>query len=192
MQNNRHLNTLATHFLGWQGRISRSEWWLCWGADLALALVFFIAFESSAYKATGFTLPQLAASAFLFWAATCANIKRFHDRNKPWFWSFLAFFPIVGPTWIVIELGILKGTTGRNVFGDDPLAKSQNPLPPLSIQLAEARAGILRQFQAAALPMAETKNLALSLSRKSRPRQTLPPPMIQYCYKRPDRTVTPG
>lgn len=192
MAQNRHLNTLATHFLGWRGRISRSEWWLCWGADLALAYVFYLVFESSAYKAIGFTLPQMVASAFLLWAATCANIKRFHDRNKPWLWVLIAFIPVIGTAWVLIELGLMSGTKGRNAFGDDPLDTSQTPLPPLSLQLAEARADILRQFQTAFASKGKLSRDAPPPKQKTATIHALQQPLIQYGYKRPERTVTRG
>lgn len=184
MNSNRHFTTLATHFLGWQGRVSRSEWWLCWGADLILALVFFLAFESSAYNATGFTLPQMAASTFLFWAASCANIKRFHDRNKEWFWALLTFIPIIGPAWIVVELGFLKGTRGRNAFGADPLQSLPIALPPLSAQIHEARAEFLR--------LLKTVRPAVPKPAKPASPHVLREPLIQYGCKRPERTITRG
>ena len=78
------------------------------------------------------------------------TLKRFHDRNKSWLWAlpllaldlvFVAaqFFGVLGEVspkpimlgllalglaallWVVIELGCLKGTTGSNSFGPDPL-----------------------------------------------------------------------
>ena len=76
------------------------------------------------------------------------SIRRLHDREKSGFWIFLFIFApnllsgvaeaITDPTaalvlglasiaisiWAFVELGCLKGTTGPNDFGPDPL---ENP-----------------------------------------------------------------
>ena len=48
--------------------------------------------------------------------------KRWHDRDKSGWWTLIVLVPIVGPIWILVELGILEGTRGDNRFGPDPLA----------------------------------------------------------------------
>ena len=50
--------------------------------------------------------------------AVCA--KRWHDRSKSAWWSLIGFVPAVGALWLIIELGFLDGTRGRNRFGPDP------------------------------------------------------------------------
>ena len=52
------------------------------------------------------------------------NARRLHDRNNRGWWLLLVFVPLLG--WIVgllllIECGFLKGTSGTNRFGPDPL-----------------------------------------------------------------------
>lgn len=178
----RYLSVLATHFLGWQGRISRGEWWLCWGIDLLLALAFAVARRKSAENTPDFDFLPLAVTGLLLWAATCANIKRFHDRNKPWPWALLAFVPGFGSVWIVVELGFLKGTRGRNAYGDDPLSLLHTAPPPISTQLREARAEILRKLA--------TVRPDKPKAPPARPSPVVRHPLIQYGYKRPERTVT--
>jgi uncharacterized membrane protein YhaH (DUF805 family) len=51
------------------------------------------------------------------------TIKRFHDRNKSGWWVLIAFIPVVGALWQLIECGFLPGTAGSNRFGPDPVAK---------------------------------------------------------------------
>jgi uncharacterized membrane protein YhaH (DUF805 family) len=44
-----------------------------------------------------------------------------HDRNKSGWWVLIAFVPVIGGLWYLIECGFLPGTTGANNYGADPL-----------------------------------------------------------------------
>jgi uncharacterized membrane protein YhaH (DUF805 family) len=59
----------------------------------------------------------------LFYASICLLIKRLHDRNRSGFFAILSFVPFVN-IWIAIETIFIKGTTGTNEYGEDPLATS--------------------------------------------------------------------
>lgn len=47
--------------------------------------------------------------------------KRWQDRNKSAWWTFILLVPVIGVLWTFVELGFFKGTTGKNRFGLDPL-----------------------------------------------------------------------
>ena len=49
------------------------------------------------------------------------QVKRWHDRDKSGWWVLINLIPCVGFFWTLIECGFLKGTTGENRFGPDPL-----------------------------------------------------------------------
>ena len=49
------------------------------------------------------------------WLALC--VKRYQDLDKSGWWSLVGFIPIIGPIWILIELGLMKGTPGHNRYG---------------------------------------------------------------------------
>ena len=55
------------------------------------------------------------------WISIAVGIKRFHDRNKSGVWILIIFVPLIGSLWYLIECGFLKGTTGPNNYGPDPL-----------------------------------------------------------------------
>jgi uncharacterized membrane protein YhaH (DUF805 family) len=44
------------------------------------------------------------------------GIKRFHDRDKSGWWVLIAFVPIIGWIWYLIECGFLPGTDGPNRY----------------------------------------------------------------------------
>lgn len=58
--------------------------------------------------------------------------KRLHDRNKSIWWLLLFLIPYLGWLWLIIECFFLKGTTGPNQYGPDPLAT--NVVPPNSLR----------------------------------------------------------
>ena len=49
------------------------------------------------------------------------GVKRLHDRNKTGWWMLIILLPVIGGLWYLIECGFLKGTTGPNTYGPDPL-----------------------------------------------------------------------
>jgi len=55
------------------------------------------------------------------WIGLAIAAKRWHDRNKSAWWILIVFVPVVGGLWYLIECGFLKGTTGSNKYGADPL-----------------------------------------------------------------------
>jgi len=58
-------------------------------------------------------------SSDLAWAL---SVKRWQDRNKSGLWIFISFIPVIGPIWMLVENGFLRGTSGNNKYGPDPLA----------------------------------------------------------------------
>jgi len=55
------------------------------------------------------------------WPSIAVGIKRCHDRDRSGWFLLVALIPIVGSIWLLIDLGFLRGTTGANRFGPDPL-----------------------------------------------------------------------
>jgi uncharacterized membrane protein YhaH (DUF805 family) len=55
------------------------------------------------------------------WIGLVLSVKRWHDRNKSGWWVLVNLVPVVGWLWQLIECGFLRGTTGPNRFGQDPL-----------------------------------------------------------------------
>ena len=43
--------------------------------------------------------------------------KRWHDRGKSGWWSLIAFVPIIGGLWLLIELGFLGPDEYVNEYG---------------------------------------------------------------------------
>jgi uncharacterized membrane protein YhaH (DUF805 family) len=129
-------------FLTFDGRVSRSKYWLGICISFGLVLVGLFLANTVAYLGI-----LIALVAFLAATAICIliGIKRLHDRDKSGRWLLLfyvapavldwirqvteAFVPasligLVGlgiSVWTLVELGFLPGTDGTNHYGANPL-----------------------------------------------------------------------
>ena len=115
------------YLFSFKGRVNRQRYWLM----MLLTLPFAIA---GAYFDVQRGQQPLQGSGVLFllpvaWPGLAVTIKRWHDRDKSGWWVLINLIPIVGDIWSLIENGFLKGTSGDNRFGPDPLAKENVALP---------------------------------------------------------------
>lgn len=101
-----------------EGRISRRTWWL-WGVAAMIGLgIYFTVLLRVAGVSAGST--DRLVNLLLLWPTVALTVKRWHDRDKSAWWVLLALVPVIGWLWTVIENGLLRGTAGRNRFGDEP------------------------------------------------------------------------
>ena len=118
---------------GFQGRMNRAKWWLVLVAIVVIEMIVFgIVFGGAAMaddpQAAMANLGPIASLVLLVlavavtWISIAVGIKRFHDRNKSGWWVLIAFVPVIGGLWYLIECGFLRGTPGPNNYGPDPLA----------------------------------------------------------------------
>lgn len=104
--------------LSFDGRISRSDFWLKGILPIFVVLLLIAAIDS---LITGGVIALLAQIVAIY-PSVAIGVKRFHDRNKSGWWVLINLFPFIGWIWYFVECGILKGTEGPNDFGPDPLA----------------------------------------------------------------------
>jgi uncharacterized membrane protein YhaH (DUF805 family) len=115
-------------YLSAQGRVSRKQLWLrlflpIFVIDLILIVIDLATGTYNAQYGIGllsslFALVMIVPSILVY-------IKRWHDRDKSGWWMLIAFIPIVGTLWFLIELFFLPGTVmdprpGPNRFGPPP------------------------------------------------------------------------
>ncbi|MEJ0064180.1 MAG: DUF805 domain-containing protein [Caulobacteraceae bacterium] len=111
------------------GRIRRTNYWLgALGAGLAYGVAAAICLLLAAMLGRGNggglaiigMLLYFVVLFFAIWTGLALQIKRWHDRDKSWVWIFIAFIPIVGAIWALVEVGFLDGTPGPNKYGPSP------------------------------------------------------------------------
>lgn len=131
-------------YFAFEGRGNRLRYWLTslsiYGLLLATILVgFAIPIVGAVFIAVGMVLAT--------WAGLAVAARRLHDRNKSVWWLLIMYGPVLVLTalsevasmsspeagagfavlslpfsiWTLVELGFLKGTSGPNRFGPDPL-----------------------------------------------------------------------
>ena len=132
--------TGVIHLLfGFTGRIGRARYWLGQLLQWAFLLVVVFALaivdaldpavlESDAARIT-VTIVLVAVLVIILLSQLALSVKRAHDRERTGVWAilmlFLALFvPFLG-IWLLIWLGFLRGSTGPNQYGPDPLAASE-------------------------------------------------------------------
>lgn len=119
-------------FLSLNGRIGRMQFWIGFVGLIILSIVLQfimagIGFSTEVDPETlelpsGFWIAFLIPILVTLWPSICIYGKRYHDRNKSAWWMMIAFIPLIGVIWMIVELGFLKGTEGSNDYGPDPLA----------------------------------------------------------------------
>jgi uncharacterized membrane protein YhaH (DUF805 family) len=117
---------------GFQGRANRAKFWLVALAIFVVEAILFavlgsnVAMSDDPQEALARMGPATSIVLLLFgilvtWISIAVGIKRFHDRNKTGVWILIIFVPVIGGLWYLVECGFLKGTTGPNNYGPDPL-----------------------------------------------------------------------
>lgn len=109
------------------GRINRGKFWagvaVSWGIGLLFAILIGVAVASgSSAVVTIGVLLGVVLYVGLIWIGLAISIKRWHDRGKSGWWIFIAFIPIIGGIWALVETGFLEGDPGDNQYGPNPLA----------------------------------------------------------------------
>ena len=144
-----------TLLFSFSGRVNRAKYWLtvlivmiAWfaaaiiGGILSAVLGFTIGMGV-------FAIVGLAVVVFGIWAGSAVGLKRLHDREKSGWWLLVFWLlpNVLGGAgnalggfaggalsiasvgifvWAIVELGCLKGTTGPNMYGADPLPPEPN------------------------------------------------------------------
>lgn len=106
------------------GRVPRSTFWYytlsIYGVALiAITLDYFFQQVWSSYTLTWITY---LVDIFVFITGIAMAVKRLHDRDHEGWYYFAGLIPLYNIYWL-IELYFLKGTTGPNRFGSDPLGQ---------------------------------------------------------------------
>jgi uncharacterized membrane protein YhaH (DUF805 family) len=114
------MNMLALLF-SFGGRIGRGQYWLGYFVQIALAALSWMCLLTGQRNENILLLGvPIILAPIVLWMALAVMAKRYHDRNKSAWWILIAFIPIVGGIWQLIELGLLRGTDGTNDYGPDP------------------------------------------------------------------------
>lgn len=101
-----------------RGRIDRRSFWLHGVLALAGLSLLLTALLDIA------RLPPARVSEWvgllLSWPTIAVSAKRWHDRDRSGWWVLLLLIPLVGVLWLLLDNGFVRGTPGRNRYGEPP------------------------------------------------------------------------
>jgi uncharacterized membrane protein YhaH (DUF805 family) len=115
-------------YLSFNGRLRRMHFWIgliiLWVVEVIVMAVLIGPAMAAAASGGGGPGPLALVGYLLLlvliWPALALQVKRWHDRDKSGWWVLIAFIPIIGAFWVLIECGFLDGTPGPNRFGPSP------------------------------------------------------------------------
>ena len=111
---------LRALLFGIHGRVSRALFWryAVLGCLLVQTLAYFLLVIAGVREPFADSLSTLLVA----WPGVAVSVKRWHDRGKSGWWMLINLVPVIGTLWTLVECGLLRGTSGPNRFGPDPLA----------------------------------------------------------------------
>ena len=114
-------NYLKRYLFSFKGRATRLEYWMFNVAVICTTVIVGIIFIALGEEVGGIVV--YVFMLVYIWSLIAIQVKRWQDRDKSGWWIFINIIPIVG-FWALIENGFLRGTEGKNRFGEDPLERS--------------------------------------------------------------------
>ena len=118
------------HYATFAGRAPRSEywWWTLYAVIALIAACIIDAILGTRYVVNRGVVVQLPYG-YVYTLVALVNllpglsvlVRRLHDRDKSGWWFWLLLVPLVGGLVLLVWF-CMKGTTGPNQYGDDPLA----------------------------------------------------------------------
>lgn len=114
------IDVLRYQYADFSGRANREKYWMfvLWYFLLAILVSFLGQDILSHLVSLALLVPSLAI-----------GVRRLHDLDKSGWWMLLVLIPLLGAL-ILLVLFVMKGTTGPNRFGMDPLAQSEPEVVP--------------------------------------------------------------
>ena len=112
---------LKRYLFSFEGRVTRLEYWMYY-VPLIIGIIIVIIFAAVFGEEAATIILYLLGLVYI-WSVIAIQVKRWHDRDKSGWWILINFIPIIG-FWALIENGFLRGTEGKNRFGEDPLERS--------------------------------------------------------------------
>jgi uncharacterized membrane protein YhaH (DUF805 family) len=145
--------SIARLLFGTNGRINRAQYWLALAIQLSVwAIVILMVVNSGHVPYISIAVLVIAGALFLAVVASAFAVatKRLQDRGKSKSWVtpfvlvpallLIGSRKVIDPqtaavivsaacailVWAIVELGVLRGTSGPNQYGPDPLEKARS------------------------------------------------------------------
>jgi uncharacterized membrane protein YhaH (DUF805 family) len=113
---------LKKYLFSFEGRATRLEYWM-----YNVAVFYGTVVVGMIIIAAGEGAENIIFIVFFLvyiWSLTAIQVKRWQDRDKSGWWVLINLVPFIGNIWALIDCGFVRGTEGKNRFGEDPLERS--------------------------------------------------------------------
>jgi uncharacterized membrane protein YhaH (DUF805 family) len=107
------------NYVGFSGRACRSEYWY-WTLFAIIVSLVALVIDMMVFPDMEIRPVNTVASLALFLPGLAVAIRRLHDLDRTGWW-FLIAFTVIGLI-LLLVWDCMKGTTGPNRYGPDPLA----------------------------------------------------------------------
>ncbi len=127
------VHRLAGLLFSFRGRIARDQFWARFlgtvGTFVLAILVANGVGEQHPYLKEGnwkmlFVPIGIVAWLAFFWILLTIHVRRLHDLDCGAIFLLIHLVPIIGPIVALIVLGSVKGTSGPNRYGPDPVGST--------------------------------------------------------------------
>ena len=108
-----------SNYVGFSGRASRSEYWY-WTLFAIIVSLVALVIDLFVFPDMDVRPVNTIVSLALFLPGLAVAIRRLHDLDRTGWW-FLIAFTVIGLI-LLLVWDCMKGTTGPNRYGPDPLA----------------------------------------------------------------------
>lgn len=102
------------HFLDWQGRARRSEFWYFILFNFIISVIIGV-FD----LIVGTNIFMYIYSIAVLIPGICVSIRRMHDIGKSGWWYLINLIPFIGNIWFII-LACQDSQPGTNQWGPNP------------------------------------------------------------------------
>jgi len=105
-------------YADFKGRATRREYWLFLLGQVLIGLVVALVHPTLYFLFLAGTITPMLA----------VYVRRLHDTNRSGWWYFITLVPLLGNIVMFVFL-VLKGTSGDNDYGPDPLVAASATVP---------------------------------------------------------------
>ncbi|MEI9903428.1 MAG: DUF805 domain-containing protein [Asticcacaulis sp.] len=110
------------NYVKFDGRASRSEYWWFALFQILVLIIPDVLMQGEIRNGTPASSPAFTSSSR--WPSSCrpwgSASARLHDTDRSAWWLLIALIPLIGAIVLLVFM-CLKGTSGPNKFGADPL-----------------------------------------------------------------------
>jgi uncharacterized membrane protein YhaH (DUF805 family) len=115
--------TVLKFLFSFEGRIGRAWYWLIQILEITIALVLIAAagiFLRSVKAPDVVLFASIGAVLAVYFGLWLANhAKRWHDLGRSGWWTLALLIPVVGPVYVFIMCGLVRGDMGSNAYGPE-------------------------------------------------------------------------